>query len=175
MLSFSMFGSRTPRLSLPPLRFSVNFVLSALKSPHNRSSQFFLHAHQPNRFPSFPHIITTAHTHSPANSPTSMLWAHFPPPTPVGGPLNLLPIYSHPKPRPTPLPNLPITLSNATLTRSLATTHSKALAPKLSCLDATLTKNRGPHPSAHPVRSSTSLPHDALTSFSLHYCLRGTP
>lgn len=130
-------------------------AFSALKSPCTLSCQLARRPNQPNRFPLFSHPVNIAHTPTPANPFRSIVYftvlcardfSRF----------LLSPISSYPS-------HTPVNPLDATLTGFRATTHSKALAPNLSSLHATLTKNPG-GPHACP---------DAL--LTIHYSLLTSP
>jgi len=109
---------------------AATFVHSLSKSSHNVTTQSYPRRRQPNHFHLFPHPVNIQHTAAPLSP--------------------------HSTPPPARARNIPTAPLNATLTRNLGTAHSKVLAPRLSCLDATLTQMKGGS-SSRPTPASYSL------------------
>ena len=138
MLHFLMlFSSRYPfTTSLWPL-FSVTSVPSALKATRSPIAEFRRAAHQPNRFPLFPHPVNIEHAGTPANpSPSAVYFTTSVYPA-GGGPAAPCIIF---KTAPTPVTPLDATLTKkrgapprqpcTTLPRySLHTTHYSPSPP----------------------------------------------
>ena len=135
MLSFPMFGSRSPRLYSAPLSFSVNSLPSVLRSPRSRATQHCPKQPQPNHFPLFPHPVNIAHTPAPTSPLRSIVY------------FTVLCARAFSRVRPSPIvpssSHTPINPLDATLTSLPVSTDSKQLTQSLTPLNATLTKKRG--------------------------------
>ena len=69
--------SPLPSVPLKPIIPSFSSLVSAnsaLKSPRSHSSQLSQPAEPPNHFPLFPHPVNTAHTETPANPSSSVVY-----------------------------------------------------------------------------------------------------
>ena len=122
---------------VPPFSslFSVTSANSALKSPRSLIVDFRRHPHQPNRFPLFPHPVNIAHTPTPANPFSSIVYFTVLCTRDFSRVL-LSPIAPSPS-------HTPINPLDATLTSSPVNIDSKQLTRSLSPLNATLTKKPG--------------------------------
>jgi len=166
-----MFTSQKSFLSLPHLSFFVKSAPSAWKPPRSCCTQLPPRGLQPNLFHLFPHAALFARTPKLANPFActvylTVLWI-----TPGWGTRAAQSLRFHSTQLLASVRNSSTTPLNATLTRSLATTHSKALMPKLNPLDATLAKNQE-GPSTHiPFfpKLVASLRHYFLAANSLNY------
>src|SRR5580692_458919 len=147
-----MFGSQSPRLSAPPLSFSVKSVPSALEFSPKRYTKLYP-SPTTQLIPSF----STGRKHFARTN--------------TGQPLSLRALLrdsSAPPVRHTPINHL-----EATLTNFPAKADSKPLTQNLNPLDATLTKIGGGLTSRQrysPRPLTTHSPHHSAT-----LCLRGTP
>ena len=143
---------------VPPFSspFSVTSANSALKSPRSLIADFPPHPHQPNRFPLFPHPVNIAHTPTPANPFSSIVY------------FTVLCTRDFSRLLPSPiapfLSHTPINPLDATLTSLPVNVDSKQLTQSLSPLNATLTKKRGTCQRSTWFRSSGSLPLYFITS-----------
>lgn len=63
-----------PFVPLSSPLFSVASATSALKSPHNLTTQVHPQQRQPNHFPRFPHPVNIAHAQTPANPSPSIVY-----------------------------------------------------------------------------------------------------
>lgn len=99
--------------------FSVTSATSALKSPRSPIADFCPHPHQPNHFPLFPHPVNIAHAGTPASPFPSIVYFTTSVHPGGGGTCTSRPL------------------------RSQSTPYAKALAARLSPLDATLTQMHG--------------------------------
>jgi hypothetical protein len=140
MLHFLMlFSSRYPfTTSLWPL-FSVTSVPSALKATRSPIAEFRRAAHQPNRFPLFPHPVNIEHAGTPANpSPSAVYFTTSVYPA-GGGPAAPCIIF---KTAPTP-----VTPLDATLTKKRGLPRA-SLAPPFLAIHYTPPTTHRPHQSA---------------------------
>jgi len=138
---------------VPPFSslFSVTSANSALKSPRSliANINFRRHRQQPTRFPLFPHPVHIAHTPTPANPFSSIVY------------FTVLCTRDFSRLLPSPiapfLSHTPINPLDATLTSLPVNVDSKQLTQSLSPLNATLTKKRGTCQRSTWFRSSGSL------------------
>jgi hypothetical protein len=162
VLSFRMFGSRSPRLSVSP-PFSVNSVPSALKFSPKRHTKL-CPSPTTQLVPSFSttrkHFVRT-NTHKPLSLRALLRDSSHAPETAI-----------HCDPAARPFRHTPINHLEATLTNFPAKADSKPLTQNLNPLDATLTKIGGGLTSRQrysPRPLTTHSPHHSAT-----LCLRGT-
>jgi hypothetical protein len=150
---------------------AATFVHSLSKSSHNVTTQSYPRRHQPNQFPLFPHPVNMEHTATPRNPFSSIVY--FTLPVTPGGDVHAprSPLPSHSTPPLTRARNIPTAPLNGALAGSLATTHSQALVPKLSCLDATLTERPGAPTRAPTLSRAVPNPQSRYLFTSLRLCL----